>query len=106
MWIITKDYIGAVDFSLPEKTQFAGKFKEVDIKSCNYDEEKTDKLVHQFRLYDDDGNLYYEGLSSSDSSFAPLNDYGEGNDGCVRIDYLVKKIVPGFAYPFNMWETL
>lgn len=47
-------------------------------------------LPHRFRLFDDDGYLYFEGRSDdcdSEEAFAPL-DWAMGDSGCVRIDYL------------------
>lgn len=45
----------------------------------------------EFKMYDDDGELYYEGIimcePGSESMFAPLDDFGAGNAGCTRIDY-------------------
>jgi hypothetical protein len=41
-----------------------------------------------FRMYDDDGTLYYEGFLLGDDEFAPLDDFGEPNAGCTRIDVL------------------
>ena len=40
----------------------------------------------RFRMYDDDGTLYYEGALVGDDEFAPLDDFGEPNAGCTRID--------------------
>lgn len=42
--------------------------------------------MHKFRMLDDDGAVYYEGLSSSES-FAPLDDFGGPNAGCTMIEY-------------------
>lgn len=52
---------------------------------------------HRFRMYDDDGELYYEGLAAR-VSFAPLDDFGTPNAGCTRIDY--------FNPETQTWETL
>lgn len=44
----------------------------------------------EFRMYDDDGELYYEGRYLGDDSedmFGPLDDFGMPNAGAVRIDY-------------------
>jgi hypothetical protein len=41
---------------------------------------------HRFRLLDDDGEIYFYGLSDSDSSFAPLN-WSSGLWGCTEIQY-------------------
>ena len=46
----------------------------------------------KFRMYDGDGELYYEGRIIHDESstgYEPLDDYGRGNAGCVAIMYLV-----------------
>jgi hypothetical protein len=41
-----------------------------------------------FRLFDDDGNLYYEGRVFGDyEGFEPLDDFGTPNAGCTRIEY-------------------
>lgn len=53
----------------------------------------------QFRLYDDDGNLCFSGISTdrdSEEAFEPL-DFAEGAYGCTRIDYLQDD---------GEWETL
>ena len=57
------------------------------------------ELHCQFRMYDDDGILYYEGrnnTSDDDNAFGPLDDFGAPNAGCTSIRYLVK----------GRWETL
>jgi hypothetical protein len=76
MWVITKDLIDDG--------------KKVGTSSVNYDEAKTARLVHHFRLLDDDGEIYFEGLSDdceSQRAFAPLDDFGEGYAGCTEIHY-------------------
>ena len=55
----------------------------------------TQLMLHRFRMYDDDGNLYYEGVTNAlddelgdeESVFAPLDNFGMPNAGCTRIDY-------------------
>lgn len=46
---------------------------------------------HRYRLYDDDGELYYAGLfigdPASEEGFGPLDDFGGPNAGAARIDY-------------------
>ena len=51
---------------------------------------KTKEMKYKFRLYDDDGELYFSGYSSKMDSFVPLDYYGE-NFGCTRIDYYNEK---------------
>jgi hypothetical protein len=44
--------------------------------------------VEPFRLYDDDGVLYYEGLIAGDyEGFEPLQDFGMPNAGATSIHY-------------------
>jgi hypothetical protein len=41
-----------------------------------------------FRLLDDSGEVYYEGIIVGDySGFEPLDDFGGPNDGCTDIQY-------------------
>ncbi len=47
---------------------------------------KTEMYKYQFRLYDADGELYYEGLSVENNSFEPL-DAEQLNSGVVEIHY-------------------
>ena len=46
-------------------------------------------LTDKFRLYDDDGNCYFEGIATKDTDFAPLDDYGIAF-GCTEIRYWEK----------------
>lgn len=59
-----------------------------------------DLLVHEFKIYDDDGELYYEGRSSNQNdeiAFVPL-DWAMANDGCTDIRYKDKDT--------GIWESL
>jgi hypothetical protein len=54
------------------------------------------EMPNRFRMYDDDGVLYYEGITDADLEngdeddvFAPLNDFGTPNAGATRIDYWI-----------------
>jgi len=50
-----------------------------------------DEMPFKFRMYDDDGELYYEGVSSdneTEDAFLPLDDFGMPNAGCTDIKYL------------------
>jgi hypothetical protein len=56
--------------------------------------------VIDFRLLDDDGTLYYEGIADkslfdTEEGFEPLDYFGVGS-GCVDIQYLEN----------GLWETL
>lgn len=57
-------------------------------------------LNNKFRLYDDDGELYFEGIAtnqSCESAFEPL-DWAMANFGCTEIKYLNNET--------KKWETL
>ena len=47
---------------------------------------KTERHKYPFRLYDDDGELYYEGLCVENNSFYPL-DEEQPNSGVAEIHY-------------------
>lgn len=55
------------------------------------------KKLHAFRMLDDDGMVYFEGVTTRDHSFCPLDDFGRPDSGCTEIQY---KNVDG------KWETL
>lgn len=80
-WIIDKDYIS--------------EGKDVGVMGpFNTDKALTVALREgkgtPFKMYDDDGELYYEGRYSGPDDeclFGPLNDYGTPNAGCTEIHY-------------------
>jgi hypothetical protein len=57
--------------------------RERILKDLKY---KTDRHKYQFRLYDGDGELYYEGLSVENNTFYPL-DEELPNSGVTEIHY-------------------
>ncbi len=76
MWTITNDLVDDR--------------KKVGTSSCNHDEAKSALLKHHFRLLDDDGQVYYEGVSDdchSQRAFAPLEDFGKGYAGWTEVQY-------------------
>jgi hypothetical protein len=80
MWEVTKDHIAGAE----------GEVRDVTVQSPDFDDAKADSLIHPFRMFDDDGNLYYEGKSDdadSERAFDPLDDYGTPNAGCTSIKY-------------------
>jgi len=111
LWIITKDLINTE----PDDTNRVGylnagsrkrreawdaapaearpAIKQAWIDACNF----------EFRLYDDDGELYYEGVclnlddQDGDSAFEPL-DWAMSDVGCTTMKYRKK----GAA----IWQTL
>jgi hypothetical protein len=79
-WIITNDHIGT------------------DCQGKGVYNRATENMPHRFKIYDGDGELYYEGRaddSDSQEAFEPL-DWATGYAGATRIDYLRN----------GQWETL
>ena len=88
VWIITKDHIDSGD----------------NVNRCNIPYltylDMENKLTEKFKIYDDDGELYYEGRSTNQSyenAFEPL-DWAMANAGATEIQYYNKDT--------NKWETL
>ena len=86
-WLITRDRLAEQD---------GGKFGDAAGVSgpSNATDEQLDQLRagkgKKFRMYDDDGEHYYDGLVLGDfDGFEPLDDYGRGNAGCTDIRYHV-----------------
>ena len=85
MWIITNDFLHDKDKNLPSKS--------MKIKSHNFDHDYfyLQDLV-KFHLFDDDDELYYEGmmtkifLEESNNPLAPL-DWAMYDSGCTYMMY-------------------
>lgn len=101
-WIILKDVISK------DEPQYNCELRGSLPKNLQNEDEKAKRewaktLPFEFRLFDDDGELYYEGrcgdleAADGDNAFAPL-DWAEANDGCTRMDY--RKVGE------QEWETL
>jgi hypothetical protein len=78
-WIITRDHISLDPNEKP--TVGRGSYDNAQAAS---------NFPYRFKLYDDDGVLYYEGRSDdrdSQRAFDPL-DWADAYAGCTRIDYL------------------
>lgn len=58
----------------------------------------TPVIMYPFRLMCDDDEVLAVGLSSDDSSFDPLDDYGKGAFGCNQIEY--------FDRASGLWKQL
>lgn len=85
MWKITRDLINE-----------AGGKKHAESRTWDEGKAKTQTLF-AFRLLDDDGEIYFHGVSTSNESFAPLNNYGMPGYGCTDIQYKNEK---------GKWESL
>lgn len=87
-WLITADHISDIEEG------YASAAGTIGPRGCSLDAAAIQGLPHEtFRMFDDDGELYYEGLlvgdRTSEDGFAPLEDFGTPNAGCTRIDYRV-----------------
>lgn len=54
----------------------------------------SDGFTASFKMYDDDGELYYSGYSkplTEVDGFEPLDDFGMPNAGCTDIKYMNEK---------------
>lgn len=106
-FIIDKDHLAAEDSILGSEYDCTGMVSaafESDVIIL-----RNDKNVgRKFRMYDDDGILYYSGRylenpeENSDwiewDEFQPLDSFGTPNAGAVRIDY--------YDSDTKTWETL
>jgi len=81
-WIITKDHIA--DNSEPEQSNCNAK----GVQGPRYGDPTLDTNPKDFQMYDDDGNLYYDGtIFGKYEGFEPLDDFGMPNAGCTGIKY-------------------
>lgn len=101
-WIIDKDHIAMNDEEEGTNLNAVGV-----VGPSNIAPEIHYRLNHgqgkKFRMYDDDGELYYsgrilhaDGYEAPDEGFEPLDDFGTGNAGCTEIKYFER----------NEWRTL
>ena len=90
MWKITKEF---------ELNEFGEIYHTKDVNITSKDFTENVELIERFRLLDGDGYVYFEGVSNdseTDIAFAPLDDFGEPDSGCVEIQY----------FRDGKWETL
>jgi hypothetical protein len=84
-WVITRDHI-----SEPPACD-AGTQGPRDATATQL--QAASKAGTPFKMYDDDGILYYEGRcwsedgTDSEDGFGPLDDFGTPNAGCTEIRY-------------------
>lgn len=84
-WVVTRDHLDEKDIEV---------IGPRNIKPENVELLKSGKGI-PFKMFDDDGELYYTGRMTS-VSFDPLDHYGAPNAGCTRLDYCEN----------GKWETL
>lgn len=81
-WMITVDHTGDTPRNLKGHEHILGDLSPGEIRKH--------PEACEFRMYDDDDNLYYEGMyvgPDDHNMFSPLDDFGEPNAGCVVIEY-------------------
>ncbi len=76
-WIITKVNTEFLDTS---------EVGTMGPRNITANESEIKSSGREFRMLDDDGIVYYHGYNLGDS-FAPLDDFGRPNAGCVSIQY-------------------
>lgn len=101
-WIITKDLINTSPDDTPKVGRFCGAKQYAEaLRAAPKDAKEAirqafrDTMNFEFRLYDDDNELYYEGLckdlddADEEQAFAPL-DWAMADVGATRMDYRKK----------------
>lgn len=87
-WIITDDHISNEDKGVSGPSGLKPEF-ETQLKAGKGE---------QFKMFDDDGELYYSGLIVGDyDGFEPMDDFGMPNAGVTTIKYKGKS---------GEWEVL
>lgn len=99
-WVITKDHIADENAKCPSNNHAVGMIgpRHSDFWRDVKDEEcaakvRNHKWKRKFKMYDDDGELYYEGyfVDGNDedaTGLEPLDDFGTPNAGAVEIHYV------------------
>jgi hypothetical protein len=88
-WVITKDHLFEDGTDDRDKTGTSGPHDATDAQL----EQARAGAGWPFKMYDDDGILYYEGRCWSEHGygdedlFRPLDDFGTPNAGAVTIKY-------------------
>ena len=100
MWEITRDWIGY--FKDNKYIESHGEPPHKPVQSRDFDDEKAKTVPHYpFKMFDADGELYYEGWSddcTTEKAFGPLDDFGRPNAGAIDIRYLNERT--------GAWELL
>ncbi len=91
-WTITKDYIADETAPQPSNANAVGM---VGPRHAKFTAEEI--IAHpqgrKFRIKDDDGEMYYEGVmvitpdDGDEAEFRPLDDFGAPNAGATIIEY-------------------
>ncbi len=91
-WLITKDLLAEPHKDTPLAGEPGTNLNAVGVYGPRGAPDVTKpelraQLPFFFRMKDDDGEVYYEGLSGG-MTFNPLDDFGMPNAGCTTIEYL------------------
>jgi hypothetical protein len=96
-WVITRDHLAENDAGFDSEVGVSGPGRppappELEARiALMRDSGIAIPGVHEFRMYDDDGELYYTGLfagdADSEDGFGPLDDFGRPNAGATEIKY-------------------
>ena len=79
-WLITKDFLDT------DGSDAIGQCGPSGIRDAVLAKLETGQGF-KFRLLDDDGEVYYHGISDRPDSFAPLDNFGMPHAGAVDIQY-------------------
>ncbi len=85
-WTITKDHIADPEAKPGSNCNAVGVVGPRSAKRT-HDAIKNDPTGKKFRMRDDDGELYYEGVLVGGDGFEPLDDFGMPNAGATTIEY-------------------
>lgn len=96
-WVINTDYIADDSAPHPSNANAMDMLGPGDSEFWDSNPETPDGVINHpdavdFRLSDDDGELYYEGvmvMGDGDEAdcFGPLDDFGKPNAGCASLEY-------------------
>ena len=92
-WIITKDLLWDKDPILNKEYDIRNDKGTIGPSGTILDKGTIVTMGKKFRMKDDDGEIYYEGMifetdKTETTGFEPLDDFGEPNAGCTSIEYL------------------
>jgi hypothetical protein len=85
-WTITHDFIAEPEAEQGTNLNAVGVFGPRGAKRT-HEEIAADPNGKKFRMFDDDGELYYEGILVGGDGFEPLDDFGSPNAGATAIKY-------------------
>ena len=85
-YAITKDHLPNADAAAGTNGNATGLIGPRSVK-LSFEEIVTHPKGQKFRMLDDDGEVYYEGIFVGDDEFQPLDFFGTPTAGCTSIEY-------------------